>query len=353
MSNYTTQIRFICENLAGETVSQPLHRVNEVIENSWRKIFGNFPIFREEYRETLCKKILLHFYQEEIGQETEGDFILRLNIKLNEIMPYYNKLYESELLDFDPFENTNMTESYISQLNANENQTGSSNSENSQNSNYSENSTNTETSTNNVESDKNFGGEERNTSSITREENSRSDSKETVVGDIRKRGDSGSTSKNSSLNKFSDTPEGTIENLKSGAYLTDVRIIEDSGETTNQYSEDNTDNKTDDIIKNGNTNSTENSTNNKTVQNNETEIKNESENSTGNLQKTTTDKKISNSSENLENTTEKNENNQYLKKWNGFQGMNQLEQLKLLRDSFLNIDMMIIKELEILFIGLY
>ena len=65
-------------------------------------IFQNFPIFDEEYRLGLEKKILFHYYMREIGQETEDAFIFYLNRTLNEEMPYFNKLYESELLEFDP-----------------------------------------------------------------------------------------------------------------------------------------------------------------------------------------------------------------------------------------------------------
>lgn len=66
-------------------------------------LFQSFPIFDEEYRLGLEKKILYHYYMREIGQETEEAFIFYLNRTLNEEMPYFNKLYESELLEFDPF----------------------------------------------------------------------------------------------------------------------------------------------------------------------------------------------------------------------------------------------------------
>lgn len=65
-------------------------------------LFQSFPIFDEEYRLGLEKKILYHYYMREIGQETEEAFVFYLNRTLNEEMPYFNKLYESELLEFDP-----------------------------------------------------------------------------------------------------------------------------------------------------------------------------------------------------------------------------------------------------------
>lgn len=65
----------------------------------------DYPIFDEEYRKILNNKIVEHFYFREIGQETPELFKFMLNRKLKEIMPYYNKLYLSEKLNFDPFIN--------------------------------------------------------------------------------------------------------------------------------------------------------------------------------------------------------------------------------------------------------
>lgn len=62
----------------------------------------SYPIWAEEYRSYLNNKIIDHFYFREIGQETPDRFNFFLRRKMNEIMPYYNKLYESELISFDP-----------------------------------------------------------------------------------------------------------------------------------------------------------------------------------------------------------------------------------------------------------
>ena len=103
MSKYTTELRFICENYAGCTESQDNDKVDEVISLALPKIFDfDFPIFDENYRSTLETKIVRHYYTREIGYETVGRWKMALQTKLNEIMPYYNKLYNSELLDFNP-----------------------------------------------------------------------------------------------------------------------------------------------------------------------------------------------------------------------------------------------------------
>ena len=97
MSKYTTEVRYICET---HGVGK---NVDEIISSSAPKIFDfNFPIFDESYRSVLCCKILKHYYTREIAHETVGLWKLRLNTVLNEVMPYYNQLYKSELLQFNP-----------------------------------------------------------------------------------------------------------------------------------------------------------------------------------------------------------------------------------------------------------
>lgn len=102
MSVYTTEVRYICEVEAGMTQDSGYNDIDDVLDKSWNKIFKQFPIFDESYRETLCKKILNHYYTREIGAETVALWKFWLNQKMCEIMPYYNKLYLSEQLKYDP-----------------------------------------------------------------------------------------------------------------------------------------------------------------------------------------------------------------------------------------------------------
>lgn len=106
MSKYTTEVRFICERAAGFTESQDYSKVEQVIASSLSSVFDfDFPIFDESYRSVLETKILRHYYTREIGLETVGLWKHFLNMRLNEIMPYYNQLYESALLEFNPLYN--------------------------------------------------------------------------------------------------------------------------------------------------------------------------------------------------------------------------------------------------------
>lgn len=109
MSKYTTEVRYICENYASLNQSKGYNDIETILDNSWDKVFDfPFPMFSEEYREDLCKKILRHYYTREICEETVGLWKLRLNSRMNEIMPYYNKLYNSELIAIEPLINTRL-----------------------------------------------------------------------------------------------------------------------------------------------------------------------------------------------------------------------------------------------------
>lgn len=112
MSKYTTEVRFICENSAGLSESEGADNIDSILDKCWNKVFNfEFPIFDENYRQVLCRKILKHYYTREIAHETVGRWKLALNAKLNEIMPYYNQLYNSELLEFNPFYDVDLTRS--------------------------------------------------------------------------------------------------------------------------------------------------------------------------------------------------------------------------------------------------
>ena len=94
MSSYTTQLRYICESLTGHTESVGYNDTKAVITAAVPLVFDfDFPIFDENHRNTLCSKIIAHYYNDEIAYETVGLFKFNLRTKMNEIMPYYNTLY--------------------------------------------------------------------------------------------------------------------------------------------------------------------------------------------------------------------------------------------------------------------
>lgn len=114
MSHFTTEVRYICESYAGLDASVGFNEVEKVIEHSYQKVFDfDFPIFDEAYRPLLEKKILRHYYTREISAETVGLWKLQLCNKLNEIMPYYNQLYKSELIEYNPLYDVDLTRDYL------------------------------------------------------------------------------------------------------------------------------------------------------------------------------------------------------------------------------------------------
>jgi len=131
MSKYTTELRFICENYSGLDESVGYNDTQTVIQKAIPKIFDfGFPIFDENYRNVLERKIITHYYTREIGFETVGLWKLKLYTKLNEIMPYYNKLYESELIKFNPLYDVDLTRDHNKQGSGNNAKQGTGSSKN-------------------------------------------------------------------------------------------------------------------------------------------------------------------------------------------------------------------------------
>ena len=62
----------------------------------------DYPIFDEAYREYLNERIIDHYFYNEIALESVDMWIRQMRTKMHEIMPYYNKLYSSELVEIDP-----------------------------------------------------------------------------------------------------------------------------------------------------------------------------------------------------------------------------------------------------------
>ena len=113
MSKYTTEVRYICEQAAGLDESVGYDDVNRIVELAYPNIFdSSLNFYNEETKSRLLPKILLHYYQREIGFETVGLWKLKLNQKLREILPYYNQLYRSEDLEYNPLQNVDNTHTH-------------------------------------------------------------------------------------------------------------------------------------------------------------------------------------------------------------------------------------------------
>lgn len=75
----------------------------EVIELADGDIgLNTYPIWDEAYREKLNSKIVNHYHNREIGVETVSMFRFAMSRRMAEVMPYYNDLYKTTQLQFDP-----------------------------------------------------------------------------------------------------------------------------------------------------------------------------------------------------------------------------------------------------------
>lgn len=69
---------------------------------------NHYPIFDEEHRAVLNGKIFDRYMNHEIGAETFSMFRHHMRSRMNEIMPYFNQLYESEKQKIDPLSTMNI-----------------------------------------------------------------------------------------------------------------------------------------------------------------------------------------------------------------------------------------------------
>lgn len=211
MSKYTTEVRFICENKAGMTESSGGDNVDDIVSKSWNKIFTSKAVFfDEEYRCVLCQKILKHYYLREIGTETVGIWKLWMNTRLEEIMPFYNQLYKSALLEFNPLYDVDLKRTHNRKVDSSKQDDG----------------------TNKVVTD--------------------GVSSERGTGSVSESGSSNSTKKD----LYSDTPQGAITGLENENYLTDARKVTDSGSTSGNTSSEFSNSGTNKTTVNGETTNT-------------------------------------------------------------------------------------------------
>ena len=90
--------------------------LGEIIENNVNIFDFDYPFYNEEYRPTFERHFIEHFYFDEIGQETVARFKQRLKIKLNLIMPYWNKIFLADELEQRILDNYDVTETYTREV---------------------------------------------------------------------------------------------------------------------------------------------------------------------------------------------------------------------------------------------
>lgn len=86
--------------------------LGEIVENNVEIFDFDYPFYNEERRNQFEQHFIEHFYFDEIGQETVARFKQRLKIKLNLIMPYWNKIFLADELEQRILDNYDVTETY-------------------------------------------------------------------------------------------------------------------------------------------------------------------------------------------------------------------------------------------------
>jgi hypothetical protein len=110
MSSYTSELRTYIEQA---TQNIPTLSTRERIEAGRTKLFDfDYPIFDPNYKKTFETNFIRNFYMSEIGFETEALFKFKLENWLNINMGYFNNLFESELIKYDPLKNNLVDETY-------------------------------------------------------------------------------------------------------------------------------------------------------------------------------------------------------------------------------------------------
>jgi hypothetical protein len=102
------------KNLLPESNNQTTLELRKFIENG-AVLFDptdKYPIWDENHRAELEKKIIEHYYNQQIGFETWGRFKFEVNVRMREIMPYYIALYKTTQYEYNPIENYSMTEEF-------------------------------------------------------------------------------------------------------------------------------------------------------------------------------------------------------------------------------------------------
>ena len=338
MSFYTTTVRAICETEAGLTSEVGYDDVAQVLNASWDKIFEEFSIFEEAHREILCKKILRHYYSCEIAFETVGLWKLVLNTKMQDIMLKVNELYSISASIINPLYNKNVVKEFTGNVTDDKTSTRTDNLKETHSGDIK--TTHSETRTDDL-TDTNGG------KIVTDTDSTRTDNlsaKKTVNTDTTVSSDASTSSDVDTYS--SDTPQGSLSDVKSGKYMTSANI---SDSTTTTKGKDTTATDTTDTTVNTGTQknaTTDTVTDTRTVKKTGT-VKDDGTS-------TVTDTSAVAHTGTVSDIGKTVSDSKHTEKVSGYEGSDiQGELLAKYSKSIINIDMMIINELSDLFMQIW
>ena len=111
MSKYTTMVKDLVRDYS-VSVDNGLTDIDTKLDKAREYIFDfNYPVIDEATKKRIEIAILKHYYMREIAFESVGIWKIKLNDRLNLIMPRYNALYNKQDLNLSPYVNGYVNES--------------------------------------------------------------------------------------------------------------------------------------------------------------------------------------------------------------------------------------------------
>lgn len=290
--------------------------LRELVENGvdlWDFYYPSY--YTGVEKEAFERKVIDHYYFRQIGQETVGRFLHMFRTRIKEVMPYYIDLYKTVQIMHnieDPFGNVDIVETFTQET------TGSTSGE----------------------SSGSLTGNTTGTSTTSGTATGTSTSSETVSGTSTNKGNSSDaetkkedkTTTESKLKKFSNTPQnyvGNLDHFMTEATVEDNTItdgVTSTGSILKEFSENGTTSSTSEGS--GSNSSTSEGSGSTETNSSETSSATSSQETSGTVKHTLTRK--------------------------GNQGVNTYAHDMIeFRKSIINIDMMVINELNDLFLGVY
>lgn len=81
------------------------YELGQLVSSGYQIFDDTWDTYIKEHKQELCEKIIRRYYFNEICCDEPDRFRHYINEHLQRIMPYYNQLYKSELVKFDPMIN--------------------------------------------------------------------------------------------------------------------------------------------------------------------------------------------------------------------------------------------------------
>lgn len=111
MSKYTITVKDLVRDYS-VSVDNGLTDIDTKLDKAREYIFDfNYPVIDEATKKRIEIAILKHYYMREIAFESVGIWKIKLNDRLNLIMPRYNALYNKQDLSLSPYVNGYLKES--------------------------------------------------------------------------------------------------------------------------------------------------------------------------------------------------------------------------------------------------